>query len=414
MTFGAASGGQAGQGEAFRPSSTAVRGARKVGWLVVVFLVTISAVEAAPAARAETAKGRRPDLKPLWSTFPLHQKQPHQRGNVAQQPVTTNGAQSGGSGESTLRLLLAVGAPLLLLAALTVAGVSLVRRRRSRPRRARVLQLARPRFRLPEGGLNVAFLRRRPQRDEADVSAEQSQAQAGEPRSPRDRLLQYSMTDNSPAVEGPAEAPAKPAVETEAEPVEPNVSVDVASVGEEVGTVLQSAHEAATRIRHAAQEEAERVQREAEATAADAVAEATRIAEADRSEGARVRADADEYARDTRATADAFAEQQRSDAEREAAQIVDNAQRRLADADAEIERKMREATERERQQIQTLQDEVAHYEERLDSILVVFRGVTSQLEDLLGRRKTKGGDPLEVAGEDLEEALQPDRPARVG
>jgi vacuolar-type H+-ATPase subunit E/Vma4 len=137
--------------------------------------------------------------------------------------------------------------------------------------------------------------------------------------------------------------------------------------------------------------------------------------ETDRAEAARGRADAEAYAKDARAAADAYAEQRRNEAEREAAQVVDDAQRRLADAEAEVQRKMREATAEERQRIKALQADVARYEERLDSILVVFRGVTSQLENLLGERQAARSGRLDVSDEALEEALSPNRSgSRIG
>jgi vacuolar-type H+-ATPase subunit E/Vma4 len=425
VTFGAASGGQAERHERTRLSSSPARDRRGAGRVAVAVLVSCIAAVSAPAALADNHRATKPprsDLKPLWSAFPLRQKQRHQGANTGQQPpqrpATTNGAESGGSGWSVLRLMLAFGTGLLFVAALAVVGVSLLRRRRSRPRRAPVPELAQPLFHLAEGGPNVAFLRRRPERDrEANASPEQSQEEAAAARTPRDRLLQYSMTDHSPANEGPteapaakgpAQAPAEPAIETEVEAVQSNPPIDVTSVGEEVGTVLKSAHEAAARIRRAAQEEADRVRREAETAAADTVAEASRLSHEDRAEGARIREEAEEYAKETRSEADAFAEQRRSDAEQDAAQIVGNAQRRLADADAEVEQKMREATARERRRIEALQAEVARYEERLDSILTVFQGVTSQLEDLLGKRTAEHGGRLDAPHE-LGEALRPHR-----
>ena len=253
----------------------------------------------------------------------------------------------------------------------------------------------------------------------------QEQVEGGDSSRAREALIQYSMKDEPAAAEGRVDVlasaegrmdvPAEPAEEGNAEPGDAELPADVGSVGEEVGTVLKSAQEAAARIHRAAEREAERLRKEAEAATAAALTEARRDAEADRAEGSRVRAEAEAYAKDTRAAADAFAEQRRSDAERESAQIIGEAQRRLADADSEVERKMRQATARERRRIEALQAEVGHYEKRLDSILVVFRGVTSQLEDLLGKRQAERGDRPEFSDEALEDALEPKQSgARVG
>jgi vacuolar-type H+-ATPase subunit E/Vma4 len=252
----------------------------------------------------------------------------------------------------------------------------------------------------------VAYLRRKPRQQ----SQEQVEGDSSDSSRAREALIQYSMKDDLAAAEGGMAVPAEPADNEDAGPIDAELPADVASVGQEVGTVLKSAQEAASRIHRAAEREAERLRKEAEATTAAAVAEARRDAEADRAEGSRVRAEAETYAKSTRAAADAFAEQRRSDADREAAQIVGDAQRRLANADAEVEQKMRQATAKEHVRIEALQAEVAHYEQRLESILVVFRGVTSQLEDLLGKRDAERSVRLdEVSDEALEHALQPDR-----
>ena len=417
VAFRAASGEQRERKRDGRVPSKQIRVRRLVGPISLALVIVLTVT--APAGFAGThraAKPPRTDLRPLWSAFPL-QQQPHRprpaEPQRAQSPTASKPAKSADSGWTVLRLLLVVGTALLLLAGLAVAGVSLLRRRRG-PLRAHAANFTRPRFRLAEGGSNVTFLRRRPSRDDgASPSREQPQEQpeGRESRSPRERLLQYSMTDEI-ALEEPAEAPSEPAVDKEAEPMEAEAHADVTNVGEEVGAVLKSAQEAAARIRGNAQEEAERVRAEAESVAAAVVAEARQAAEADRAESTRIRAEAEAYARDTRAAADAFAEQRQGDAEREAAQIASDAERRLADADAKVEQTIRQATAMERERIEALQAEVAHYEERLDSILVVFRGVTSQLEDLL--RKRQRADQLDVSDEALETALRPDRATARG
>ena len=264
----------------------------------------------------------------------------------------------------------------------------------------------------------MTYLRRKLRsRREAVASTRESreEAQAVDATRPHDRLVEYSMKDELAASEGTAEAPGELAADEEVERMEPESHADLASVGEEVGTVLASAQEAAARIRGGAEQDAIRVRKEAEDAAASAVAAARRGVEADHAEAARVRAEAEAYAKDTRAAADAYAEQRQNEAEREAAQVIDDAQRRLADAEAEVQRKMREATAEERQRIKTLQADVARYEERLDSILVVFRGVTSQLENLLGERQVASSGRLDVSDEAFEEALSPNRSgSRIG
>lgn len=176
---------------------------------------------------------------------------------------------------------------------------------------------------------------------------------------------------------------------------------DLSDVGAEVGAVLASARDAAARIRNQANEEAEKLREGATAAAEAQMAEAARLAAEDRSEAERVRAEAEAYAQETRADAETYAEQTRTDAEREAAKIVEEARARLEAADADIAQKVRDLTANARERVNTLQAGSRRHEERLEHMLVVFRGMTSQLEELLGEREEQGDD-------NLEEALQPD------
>jgi hypothetical protein len=263
----------------------------------------------------------------------------------------------------------------------------------------------------------MANLRRKLRaRGEPSASLEQSQEQAaseGESsQSAVARLSEYSITGKEPdAAEGNVTAPAEPVAGPAPEdpPADAGVPGDLSAVAEEVGTVLKSAREAGERIRQTAHEEAERLRNEAQAAAASEVAEARQIAEAERAEGNRVRAEAEAYANETRAAADAFAEQRRREAEREAAGIVDDAQKRLKAADAEVAQKVRQAEAKMRQRVDALQAEIKRYEERLESILVVFHGMSSQLEDLLGGRRPESSDGADAADEALAEALRPDQ-----
>jgi hypothetical protein len=380
-----------------------------------------TAVLLAPTALAAAigpAKPQRPDLRPLWSAFPL--RQPDQplrpsttRPQTTESPAASTPAESA-NGWNGLRIFGAIAATLLTVGGLAALAVSLGRRRQSRPRGDRVRYGRRLEFRLPKGGSSVTYFRRklRPHRETSEVPEHaQKQVDSG---SARERLFQYSLKDELATPEGAIEADAEPGPDEETEHGEANPA-DVASVGEEVGTVLKSAQEAAARIRSMAEREAGRLREEAESAAAVMVAAARQGIEADHAEGTRVRAEAEEYARETRAAADAFAEQRRSDAEREATKILSDARRRLADADAEIEQRMQQATAREHQRLEAIRADVAQYEERLDGILGVFREVSAQLEDLLGKRRVEHSGQLDVSEETLKDALLPDRlRSRVG
>ena len=191
-------------------------------------------------------------------------------------------------------------------------------------------------------------------------------------------------------------------------------SLDLSGVGKEVGAVLQSAHEAAARIRRTADEEAERVRRDARAAAAEKADEAGRAAEADRAEARRIRAEADSYAEETRTAADAFAEKRLTEAEREAAHALDQAQRRLAASDAEVEEKLRQASVRSRHRVEALEAEAARAEDRVENILAIFRGMTSELEELLERQsESRSKTQTPEQQETFEDVLRP-REATVG
>jgi hypothetical protein len=56
-----------------------------------------------------------------------------------------------------------------------------------------------------------------------------------------------------------------------------------------------------------------------------------------------------------------------------------------------------------------LQAESERYEARIESMLAVFQGMTSQLEELLGKPSADGTEAAEASDQELEEALRPDR-----
>jgi vacuolar-type H+-ATPase subunit E/Vma4 len=356
-------------------------------------------------------KSARPDLKPLWSAFPLGQprdaadrKNPGPESRQAQ----SRSPDSRSSGSSTFRLLVAVAAGTLLAAVLAALGLGVLRPVQSFERRrgGRVRSTARPSFRPTKGGSSMANLRRKLR---PEGSQEQPSGDGGSARRPVERLTEYSLKKQelTSAGESSAEAAVEPVADEDSESPEAQVAADLGAVGEEVGTVLKSAQEAAAQIRRKAQEEAKRLGEEAESKAAAEANEARRVAEAGRADGSRIRVEAEAYANDTRAAADSFAEQRRREATREAAQIVDDAQKRLAAADADVKQKVRQAEAHARQRRELFQAEVQRYEERLESILAVFRGMGSQLEDLLGKQRAESPNLVGASDEPLEDALRP-------
>ena len=179
-----------------------------------------------------------------------------------------------------------------------------------------------------------------------------------------------------------------------------------ASFGEEVQTVLVSAQEAAAKIRRRADEEAERIRNEA-VTAADAErAEAERLADASRADAEVLRSEAEAYAHETRITANGAAAQRRSEVEAEVGRILEEAQRRRDAIDAELADRVEHAEEEARKRIGTLQIEIQRQEERLESIAVVLRSMTSEVGGLLeqrGRSVDLSDDLANLTGKAMEE-----------
>jgi F0F1-type ATP synthase membrane subunit b/b' len=235
---------------------------------------------------------------------------------------------------------------------------------------------------LVEGGSTMANRRRR------KWARSEPQMLPTDPGAPVEAEQQVDSTE---AVENPV-----------AERAEQELPADLSDLGAEVGAVLASAREAAERIRSQANQESAKQREEAKAAAEAELAEARQIAEADRAEGERIRAEAETYAKETRADAETFAERTRTDAEREAGKIIEEARGRLEAADAEVAKRIRDMTATARGRLNTLQAGSRRHEERLEHMLVVFRGMTSQLEELLGARASERSDE-----EGLDEALKP-------
>jgi hypothetical protein len=245
-------------------------------------------------------------------------------------------------------------------------------------------------------------------RREPDLSARASQqdsSEYGSPTSAVGAFAEHSVPENPSAMD---EAVDQRALAHTPESAEAELPADLSDVGAEVGAVLKSAREAAARIRRGANEEAVKIHDEAKSAAEAAVAEASRIAAADRAEGERIRAEAEAYAEEMRTAADTFAEQARMEAKREAEVIEEQASKRLEAADAEVEQKLRQVEWKARERLEALQAGSTRYEGRLESMLVVCRGMSSQLEELLGKRDAEIGGDREDAEATLEDALQPD------
>jgi chromosome segregation ATPase len=177
--------------------------------------------------------------------------------------------------------------------------------------------------------------------------------------------------------EAPAEGPPEQARED---------VMDWVDAGARVTAVLESAKEAAEDILVGACREADRFLAEVEDAAKATFTEAARRVQAARREAERLRAEAERYSAETREAADAYASVKRQVAEEAAAKAT------------------LEAEEQVRQQA-AIVAEATRFEDRLQNLVTIFRGMTDQLEDLLA----KGPKPVEEkapAEETLHESLE--------
>ena len=163
-------------------------------------------------------------------------------------------------------------------------------------------------------------------------------------------------------------------------------ALDYFQVGERVAAVLEFAKRVAEDTLAQARREADLVLAEVENVATATVTEAARKAQEVRHETEQLRAEATRYSTETREAADAYAAETRGGAEKAAAKAISEAEER-------VKRRM------------AIVAEAARFEDRLQNLVTVFRGMTDQLEDLLAERQAQmeGDVP---AGETLQESLE--------
>jgi hypothetical protein len=388
-----------------------------------------------PAAAAGQARDEGEVPSELWDAYPLNPREgtARIRRGADEQPETQpgvgtvrpTGAQAGGvdrggneSGDDsrTFWLVLGLSALALLVAvalgtAVRAAGGGSIaaviafpsRQVARRPARRRPPPVSAP---PATKGLNMArqWRQRRMSNAEAphvELSPQRAGGQDEDVPPPPAGVSVSAKMENDVASKwaGPEELTDDAVIEAAA-PGEVEETNDLTGVAEEVQSVLVTAQDAAAKIRRKAEEEAERLRQEAAAAA-----------EADRAEAERIRADAEAFAAETRAAAEASGEDLRTNAEWEAARLLEDAQARLDHADAEVAEKARQAEEQVRHRLETLRAEIERQEQRVESILVILGGISSQLEDLLDRRAK---DVAEESPESLDEVLRPDSSTQVG
>jgi F0F1-type ATP synthase membrane subunit b/b' len=338
-----------------------------------------------PMAMATSGSSGQPRPQHLWRTYPLDPSRTKRQAPAAgPHRASPRAADAGGRGESDTTLLMAVGlGGAALVAAFAVLGqrrysavVGLARRERG--------PLGRRRSHRTEGGLTMSNAGRRlwgrGERSDSEIAEERVDDDAY--ASPGERIAHYAGGD-----ETTAEAPTGAAEDTAV-----GRGSELVNVGAEVEAVLASARDAAARILASAEAEASRVREQATAAATEELADATAAVADARDEADRVRDEAETYAEETRRSANTAAEDLRAEAEGQAAGIVEAARARLAEADDEAEQKLRELEGTARKRADHLEAATERHEARLESMLAVFRGVCSELEELLDTGEEAGAD----------------------
>lgn len=148
-------------------------------------------------------------------------------------------------------------------------------------------------------------------------------------------------------------------------------------------TLLNSTERVADESGETARQENEKIQKGAEQKAVT-IAEGRRDAERIRRSIVQMRTEAEHYSQETRAAADSYAEQRRREVENEASKTLAKAEMAA--------REIREAADRR----EALAGDAERFEIRLQSLLSVFKGMTAQLEELLGREQPNTREEEEV------------------
>jgi cell division septum initiation protein DivIVA len=188
-----------------------------------------------------------------------------------------------------------------------------------------------------------------------------------------------------------------------------------AQVGEQVASVLAAAQQAAEEIRATALEEAEGVLNEAKADVYSTRDEAERTAQELRRESEALRADADEYSRETREAADRYVATMRQQVEDQVAERWAEAEHQAREIEHAAEQRARDIETQALERRKAIVEEAARFEGRLGQLLGVYRGMTSQLEELLDtERAADAADDRreDNAADELADDLRP-RPSRA-
>ena len=395
---------------------------------IAACLLLLLSLTASPApAQGEPGRGNRStkDVPPpgerLWKEYPLNPTPtgdaPEPTRSMAPRLGLTsarNDAADGGLTNPATPLLVGVAIALFaLLAAFALTlvprpGQALQRSASQLPRfpnlRSRVLARRRRRF-LPAGwrgdddGGNTGLSQ---SKRTFDVSAVDVEVALSQPLQARSDPMSKQPEQAPPAPDTPDER----AVDAP-ESVDPHAA-DYKRVGEKVTVVLASAQQAADQMVASAREEADQIRSDAREQAAGSTAEAKSEAERMQRESEKLRLEADDYAKETRSTADEYAVDARADAQAEADGRIAEAEERAEAIVAEAEQRASFVEQDELRRQEALAAGARRYEDRLKSLLEVFRGMTTELEDLVRTSQPAGNEQAEPRAEGLEDALRPE------
>jgi hypothetical protein len=393
------------------------------------------AVRAEPAFAQEGGSGGGdrsvtvpPELRDLWSEYPLNPPRPpvaRPRQSTAERGEARNQPNEPGEGWNlaVLGVAAAVAGAIVVLVALAVLvglrpawvpnrsrGSPRAKQRTRRMRRPRVRTM--PGFPMPRHEMDDRLRRligayRKP---EPPTPPNDAAPQTPEPLPSEDEIDKLGLDSADARERSDIVRTSKPA-----RPEKDDANASYAQVGEQVAAVLASAQKAADEIRATAEEEAERIRAEIEERVAATRAVTDRAVQEARRESEALRTEADEYSRETREAADRYVAETRQLVEDEAAERLTEVEQQAREIHRAAEGRARELETEGLQRQKALVEEAGRTEARLEQLLGVFHGMTSQLEALVHaeRAADEAVDAQDDGpAEELAEDLRPGRPGR--
>jgi hypothetical protein len=339
-------------------------------------------------ARPQQERGDAP-VDELVDRFPIGTETVNTAPERAPPPAVIAPVEDQGSNSAPSWILVAGGTVALL--ALASAGSLLVRRTRRR--------LAEPPWTIPDLALLQETLALSNETWNKFQRADQSMRRRPSVTEAAQDQTQKAASDQDPRV-------ASDARESEAAQTSEHTGVV-----ERVSAILHAAEAAAAAIREEAGVAAAEIRRQAEQEGQSHLAKV-------KEEAARLRNDAVEAAKEARSGAEAFGAAQRREAEQRVQQTLAQAEAQARATRQAAEEMARQIEEAAREREEALRAQMRPLETSLRRALDAFRGISAQLEELLGGESMHDGEtlvdalsgPVKRAG-DWEETAPP--PART-